>query len=97
LKGEQIPFSLKLKPLVDRLIDAYIEWREECIALEEAYRRWASADELDAELAFAAYRAGLDREERASTFYGELVRRVNKALSSGRTPKPAFAGSTPRA
>jgi hypothetical protein len=90
-----MPFGLRLKRLTDRLTDAYIEWREECIALEDAYRRWVGADELDAELAYAAYRAGLDREECASIRYWELVRRVDKALPGGPKPGgPAFAGST---
>jgi hypothetical protein len=89
---------LRLKRLTDRLTDAYIEWREECAALEDAYRRWLAADDdpLEAALAYAAYREGLDREERACIRYGELVRRVNKALPGGPAPKPAFVGSTPR-
>jgi hypothetical protein len=90
-------FRVKLERLIDCATDAYIDWREECVAVEDAYRRWAGADELDAEFAFAAYRAGLDREERASTHYGELLRRVDKALSSGMGPKPAFAGLTRQA
>jgi hypothetical protein len=86
-----MPSRLELECLIDCAADAYTEWREECVALEDAYRRWASALEPDAELAFAAYRAGLDREERASALYRELVCRVDEALSSGLTPEPAFA------
>jgi hypothetical protein len=71
------------------MIDAYIEWREECVAVEAAYRRWVSADPADAELAWVAYRAGLDREERASILYGELVRSVNEALPAGLRPEVA--------
>ena len=28
--------------LVDELMDAYVDWREECFALEEAYARWST-------------------------------------------------------
>jgi hypothetical protein len=87
--------SLKLECLIDCAADAFMDWREESVALEDAYRRWVTADELDAELAFAAYGAGLDREERASTVYAELVSRVDKALSGGLTPELEFAVSTP--
>jgi hypothetical protein len=88
-------FRVKLERLIDCATDAFMDWREECLALEDAYRRWANADELDAGLAFAAYTAGLDREERASTHYEELVSRVDEALSTGLMPKPAFATSSP--
>ena len=55
------------------VIDAYIDWREECVALEYAYLRWAHADAPSAEVAYAAYRACLDQEERASALYAELL------------------------
>jgi hypothetical protein len=83
--------------LVDSLIDAYVDWREECAALEDAYRRWVTASGPDAGLAFAAYRAGLDREEHACLRYGELVRRAERALPNRLRPRPALAGSIPPA
>jgi hypothetical protein len=89
-----VPLSFRHQRLVDCLIDAYIDWREECVILEDAYRRWVSAAASDAELAFAAYRAGLDREERASILYGELVSRVKKVLPHALRPGMALPAET---
>ena len=96
MKREQARVSRRHKHLVDCMMDAYIDWREESVALEEAYHRWANAEASDAVLACAAYRAGLDREERASIRYAELVRGVNEALPESLRPETALAASIPR-
>jgi cytochrome c1 len=62
--------------LVDDVIDAYVAWREECRFVCDAYRRWSKAPPADATLAFAAYAAALDREERASAFYARRLSRL---------------------
>lgn len=59
--------------LVDEAIDAYVDWREECATLKDAYRRWTQASDADAEFAFWGYRAALDREESASFAYAARV------------------------
>ena len=64
------------KRSVDDMIDAYVEWREECLAVWEADSRWSAADPVDSELAFAAYRAALDREQSACNNYASQLRRV---------------------
>jgi hypothetical protein len=63
--------------LVDDAMDAYIDWREECISVGEAYGRWASAQADDAQVAFAGYVAALDGlaiadfdPERAAVYLG---------------------------
>lgn len=61
------------KRLVDEVIDAYVDWREECAEVQDAYRRWTQASVADAELAFSGYRAALDREESASRAYAACV------------------------
>jgi hypothetical protein len=43
--------------LVDEAADAYVDWREECLAVWDAYGRWTGAPTVDARLAFAAYKA----------------------------------------
>jgi hypothetical protein len=96
MKREQARVSRRHRHLVDCMMDAYVDWREECAALEDAYDRWANADASDAELACAAYGAGLDREERASTRYAELVRGVNEELPESLRPEAALAASIPR-
>jgi hypothetical protein len=90
-----LALSFASKRLIRRLTYAYIDWREECAALEAAYRRWVSADAADAELAFVAYKAALDREQRASVIYGELVSRSNEVLPDDLRPTPPDV-ATPR-
>jgi hypothetical protein len=60
----------KIRPdIVDRLISAYCEWREECREVTAAYQRLSNAEPEDAALAHAAYIAALDREESAARAY----------------------------
>ena len=51
---------------VDMFIETYVEWREECAALHTAYGRWLASKRSQREMAFATYRAALDREEKAA-------------------------------
>ena len=62
--------------LVDDMVVAYVEWREACPNVRAAYDRWARARPDDEMLAFGAYQAALDTEERASQVYADHVRRV---------------------
>lgn len=62
--------------LIDDLMETYVEWREECLSLAQAYDRWSSVAPAERDLAFAAYRAALDREEQASAVYSDYVDRV---------------------
>jgi hypothetical protein len=57
-----------------RLLEVYVDLREESAALEEAYGRWSGAPERDRYLAFAVYKAALDREEQASIVYRDQLR-----------------------
>ena len=70
-------YALELdRRLGDALIDLYVEWREECSAVQLAYERWHRASRGDRAAAFAAYSAALDREERASNLYADLIRQA---------------------
>ncbi|MCW3013362.1 MAG: hypothetical protein JWO02_454 [Solirubrobacterales bacterium] len=53
--------------------DAYVDWLEESARVRNAYERWSSAASADAWLAFAVYRAALDREEHASRWFQALA------------------------
>ncbi|MGA8805523.1 MAG: hypothetical protein WA696_02970 [Solirubrobacterales bacterium] len=54
------------RELIDDLMQAYVDWRTECLALHVGYGRWSGGTAADERgLAFAAYRAALDREELA--------------------------------
>lgn len=69
--------------LSDSIVLAYSEWRNECAAVRDAYRRWACARALDERAAFDAYAAALDREERAATRYARLLRRAGRSGNAG--------------
>lgn len=56
-------------PQVDGLFDTYLEWRYECKAVERAYERWTDSERAERGLAYAVYRAALDREEKAADVY----------------------------
>src|ERR1700737_5195545 len=71
------------KRMIDEAMDAYVEWREECIRVWDADRLWLSAERVDAALAFRAYVAALDREERAAEVYADLMRDLDEL---GATP-----------
>jgi len=68
-------------PMMDALIDVYVEWREECLAVHSAYERWRGAPRDESAAAFAAYSAALDREERAGDVYAAVVRRASTAAA----------------
>jgi hypothetical protein len=62
--------------MVDAVLDAYVDWCDECRAVWDAYRAWASAPVAEDGFAFAAYSAPLDREQRSAEIYAEQIRRV---------------------
>jgi hypothetical protein len=70
------------KQLVDEAVDAYADWREECVAVWDAYGRWKSAPRADAPLAFAAFTAALDIEEQASVVYASAIGRVGHPVTA---------------
>jgi hypothetical protein len=59
---------------VDEAMDAYVKWRELCAMVRETYDRWRRAPRAGAAVAFLEYRIALDREERSSLEYAELIR-----------------------
>jgi hypothetical protein len=79
------------KRLVDEAMQAYVDWREECLAVWVAYSSWEAAETSDAPLAFVAYTAALDREECASDVYADLIRRVEDLVTTQREPATDLA------
>jgi hypothetical protein len=78
--------KLSQKRLVDRLVEAYVSWREACLRVSDAYGAWTSETGLGAASEFGRYMAALDHEERAAEVYAGLVRRAGQFSSSGRDP-----------
>ena len=77
---------------VDRMLSAYVDWREACRLVDDAYRWWVSATGTRARVAFWRYTAALDAEESAAEVYASLVRRVeHPATSSGELSGPLAA------
>jgi hypothetical protein len=61
--------------LDDELLESYVSWREEAATVRTAYDQWQKGEAL----AFAAYRAALDREEQAAKALGKCVERISAA------------------
>ena len=68
--------ALARSELVDQAMERYVEWREECVAVENAYANWANSSAETAELPFAAYSAALDREQSAAVVYRRALERL---------------------
>ena len=85
--------KLTQKRLVDRLVDAYVSWREACIQVSDAYGSWASETGLGAASAFGRYMAALDREERAAEIYAGLVHRARQLAVSTHHPAETLGGA----
>jgi hypothetical protein len=74
--------NLSHKQLVDRLIDAYVSWREACLRVSDAYDSWTSETGPGATSAFGCYTAALEQEERAAEVYAGLVRCTGELVPS---------------
>jgi hypothetical protein len=84
--------TLRRERLVDELVEAYIDWRERCAQVNDAYRRWASDTGSSGRVAFGLYIAALDAEEKAAEDYAGLVMRADALPWSGDPPAPAASG-----
>jgi hypothetical protein len=81
--------------LADEALRVYVDWREECAAVWDAFDRWASSDGTDAGTAFAAYGAALDREECAAGAYADLLARLAAGNDADRLrPEPELTHPT---
>lgn len=65
--------------LTDAVEIGYARWRHETKAVAKSYRSWVAAPRGERFLAYAAYEAALEREERAA---GEYRRVVEQARTS---------------
>jgi hypothetical protein len=70
------------KLVVDGLIEAYVNWREACLRVSDAYVSWASETRPGATSAFGSYMEALEQEERAAEIYAGLIRRADQLVSS---------------
>lgn len=75
--------SARQRALVQCTLAAYTQWRAECVAVRNAYRRWIAANAAQKSFAFDDYRDALDREERAATRYARLMSRAGQLPETG--------------
>jgi hypothetical protein len=68
--------------LIDEMVERFVDWREQCIAVAESYERWSNGSIANRKLAFEVYKAALDLEEHASLIYAERVSRFEDQLTS---------------
>jgi hypothetical protein len=61
---------------VEGFVHTRVSWRSESARVRAAYARWLEAPPSDRAPAFAAYRAAVDREERAAAEHLAYVRDV---------------------
>jgi hypothetical protein len=75
-------YSRTRAELIDEIVERYLDWREQCIAVAETYERWSNGSIANRNLAFEVYKAALDLEEHASLIYAERVNRFEDQLTS---------------
>jgi len=83
---------LSRERLVHELVEAYVEWRETCARVNDAYRSWASDTGPCGGVAFGLYIAALGAEEQAAEVYAGLVRRADKPPWSEDPPAEPLGG-----
>jgi hypothetical protein len=83
---------LSRERLVDQLIEAYVDWRETCARVGDAYRFWAIGSGSGGRIAFGLYVAALDAEERSAEVYAGLVRRADALAWSENSPAEPRGG-----
>ena len=69
---------LRRRASIGAVLAAYGLWRCESAAVQAAYRAWLCAPSSSACVAFEAYWAALDREERAAHVYARLLHRARR-------------------
>jgi hypothetical protein len=83
---------LSRERLVDQLLEAYVDWREACARVDDAYRFWVGESGGRGRVAFGSYVAALDAEERSAEVYAVLVRRADALVWSEDSPADPLGG-----
>jgi hypothetical protein len=85
--------TLRRARLVDELVEAYVDWRETCARVGDAYHFWGSGTGSRSKVAFGLYMAALDDEERAAEAYADIIGRADDLSWSERVPHEPLGGS----
>jgi hypothetical protein len=62
--------------VTDGFLETYVCWREACRDVDAAYGRWQTCRSPQRVLAFAGYRAALEREEHAARVHSSWAERL---------------------
>jgi hypothetical protein len=62
--------------LGDAFVDSWVAWREATEDVRTAYRWWSECARPQRALAFAGYRAALDREQHAANIHSDWAERI---------------------
>lgn len=73
----------RIAPIVDEFFDSYLRWREASEDLRTAYDRWGRCEPSQRIFEFEAYRAALDREERAARVHSQLAKQLDASGAAG--------------
>jgi hypothetical protein len=71
---------LNRRVVVDKMIEAYVSWREACLLVSDTYDSWARETGATAQTAFARYTRALDYEEQAADRYAGLIRQTDRLM-----------------
>jgi hypothetical protein len=70
------PAAERRSALADAFVDSWVSWREASEDVGTAYRWWSECARSQRALAFAGYRAALDREQHAASIHSDWAQRV---------------------
>jgi hypothetical protein len=84
--------ALSRKRLIDKLVEAYVDWREACARVNDSYRSWANETGRRGAVAFGRYMAALDAEADAAEAYAAVVRRADNLPRSHERPLEPLDG-----
>jgi hypothetical protein len=76
---------------VDRLIEAYVGWREACLIVEDGYASWSRTARPRAATALRRYCAALDAEEHAAEACARMFSRAGGRLAADARTFPEMA------
>ena len=65
-----------LSALTNTFLETWVSWRESCENVGSAYRSWSECARSQRSLAFADYRAALDREQVAASIHADAAWRI---------------------
>ena len=62
--------------LTNAFLESWVSWRESCEHVRSAYQSWSECARPQRALAFAGYRAALDREQVAASIHADAAWRI---------------------